>query len=481
MLQDGDPDLIRRCRSTGPTWALGVEASRPARRHIWRRLDQIITEFEPDIVHARSTAAWFDATFALRHHPRVRLVLGFHGRTSLDPPDWLRRRINRWTCRRADIVLAVSCEAARMLENEWDVPARKIRVIPNGVDTNRFRPPQGRCGDSPELPARRPADHVVACVANLHPIKNIDTLLRNWRRVAMADPRAKLWIIGDGPMRDALVKLSAELRIAETVEFLGRRDDIPELLRAADLFVLPSGYEGSSNASMEAMATGLPVIAFDVGGMSELVRPNHTGWLVPPDHPDRLADVILAALIDRSARQRAGQTARRAIVAEQVSISLRRWSNPGESGDIPAGAQEHTEVLTDYDKKNGYSRKAYYTLGEVRIGERGWWTTGKMAYESPMRHGRKHGLFRGWYSDGKLWQERFFRNGDLHGLVRQWNEHGDLSVSFWLDGRNVTREAYDQECELDPALPRIREAASQPASQPAGSVEPENNSLRAKP
>lgn len=171
----------------------------------------------------------------------------------------------------------------------------------------------------------------------------------------------------------------------------------------------------------------------------------------------------------------------RAIVAEQVSISLRRWSNPGESGDIPAGAQEHTEVLTDYDKKNGYSRKAYYTLGEVRIGERGWWTTGKMAYESPMRHGRKHGLFRGWYSDGKLWQERFFRNGDLHGLVRQWNEHGDLSVSFWLDGRNVTREAYDQECELDPALPRIREAASQPASQPAGSVEPENNSLRAKP
>lgn len=328
VLQDGDPDLIRRCRSTGPTWALGVEASRPARRHIWRRLDQIITEFEPDIVHARSTAAWFDATFALRHHPRVRLVLGFHGRTSLDPPDWLRRRINRWTCRRADIVLAVSCEAARMLENEWDVPARKIRVIPNGVDTNRFRPPQGRCGDSPELPARRPADHVVACVANLHPIKNIDTLLRNWRRVAMADPRAKLWIIGDGPMRDALVKLSAEMRIAETIEFLGRRDDIPELLRAADLFVLPSGYEGSSNASMEAMATGLPVIAFDVGGMSELVRPNHTGWLVPPDHPDRLADVILAALIDRSARQRAGQTARRAIVAEHgISPWVERYAS----------------------------------------------------------------------------------------------------------------------------------------------------------
>ena len=64
------------------------------------------------------------------------------------------------------------------------------------------------------------------------------------------------------------------------------------------------------------MATGLPVVAFDVGGMSELVRPNHTGWLVNPDQPDRLADVILAALIDRSARQRTGQTARRAVLAE---------------------------------------------------------------------------------------------------------------------------------------------------------------------
>jgi glycosyltransferase involved in cell wall biosynthesis len=316
VLQGGDVDLIGRCRSAGPIWVLGNGSSRLARRHTWRRLGQIISEFDPDVVHARTTAAWFDTTFALRQHPRVRLVLGFHGRTSLNSPGWLRRRINRWTCRRADTVLTVSCEAARMLEGEWEVPANKIRVIANGVDTFRFSPPQSRCGESPELPARRPGDHVVACVANLLPIKNIDTLLRNWRKVAMADPQAKLWLIGEGPMHQPLARLSETLRVADTVEFLGQRDDIPDLLRAADLFVLPSCYEGSSNATMEAMATGLPVIAFDVGGMSELVRTNHTGWLVPADEPDRLADVILGALIDRSARQRAGQAARRAVLAE---------------------------------------------------------------------------------------------------------------------------------------------------------------------
>lgn len=214
--------------------------------------------------------------------------------------------------------MAVSCEAARMLQSEWGIPARKIRVIFNGVDTERFRPRQGHRTTHPEFPACTPADHIVACVANFLPIKSIDTLLRNWRRVVMADRRAKLWLIGDGPLRGSLTQLVDTLHLRDHVDFLGRREDVPDLLRAADLFVLPSQYEASSNAALEAMATGLPIVAFDVGGMSELIRPNYTGWLVPADAPGQLADTLLAALIDRSVRQRVGQAARRAVLEEHT-------------------------------------------------------------------------------------------------------------------------------------------------------------------
>ncbi len=157
----------------------------------------------------------------------------------------------------------------------------------------------------------------------------------------------------------------------------------------------------------------------------------------------------------------------RSIVKEQASFSLRRQSRPGDPGGIPPEAQEQMQTLTEQDRINGYSRKACYTVGGQRVGERGWWTTGRMAYERPMRHGRSHGLVRGWYPDGKLWQEDHYRNGQLHGLVCQWDESAGFSISFWLEGQNVTGEAYKQACALDPALPRYRAAASKPSSRPA--------------
>lgn len=161
----------------------------------------------------------------------------------------------------------------------------------------------------------------------------------------------------------------------------------------------------------------------------------------------------------------------RSIIAEQASVTLRRSKSGLGYPSIPANAQEHPLPLTEYDTKNGYSRKTFYTIGDQRVGERAWWSTGKMAYEEPMRDGRREGLFRGWYPDGRLWQERFFRHGYLHGLVRQWDEQGKLGVSFWLNDGSVTEEAYLQEMQLDPSLPRIGNVASrpsgaEPASQP---------------
>jgi len=322
VLQDGDADLLARCRSVAGTWVLGERGDRVSRGGAWRGLREVIAFFGPDVVHARTTGAWLDAALAVRRLD-ARLLLSFHGRSSLERPGWLRRLVHRWACRQADGVMAVSFEAGRMLHHDWGVPAYKIHVLGNGVDTERFHPAEhGHRESDTDVPPRGPADHVVICVANLLPIKALDTLLRTWRQVVMADPQAKLWVVGDGPLRESLEQLIREARIADSVVLLGRRADVPELLRAADLFVLPSRYEASSNAALEAMATGLPVVAYDVGGMSEIVRPNHTGWLVTPDEPDRLAETILGALMDRATRLRIGQAARRAAIQEH---NLAEW------------------------------------------------------------------------------------------------------------------------------------------------------------
>jgi glycosyltransferase involved in cell wall biosynthesis len=276
------------------------------------------------VVHARSTAVWLDAVLATLGNQRTKLLLGFHGQTQPGATSRRRRWLNRWCARRADGVLAVSDEAARMMLEQWGAPRSKLWSIPNGVDTDQFHPAGAadsmvRARDAVGL---SPAELVVICVANLYPIKRLDVLLRAWRQVVMACPRVRLVIAGDGPLRGDLTSLTHELRCAATVKWLGRRDDVADLLRAADLFVLPSRYEACSNAVQEAMASGLPIVTTDVGGMRELITPQRTGWLVPPDAPKPLAETMLAALLDPAARRRVGQAARAAAVEQ---FGLDRW------------------------------------------------------------------------------------------------------------------------------------------------------------
>lgn len=325
VLQGGNDQLLAEFHSLAPTWVLDDRPchSKPSRRWMRKAVGKIIDEFCPDIVHARSTGIWFDAATAMLGRRDIRLLLSFHGITHLEPLGWRRRQINRWATSRADAVLAVSSEAADMMHHQWGVPKHKLYTVPNGVDIHRFRPVDDetrnriRC----ELDLEHD-DHIVVCVANLLPIKTIDVLLEAWRKVSMVDPHARLLLAGDGPLRSELTSLAQHLRCASTVRFLGSRADVPQLLQAADLFALPSRYECSSNATLEAMASALPVIAFDAGGMRELIEPHHTGWLVALDQPHEFAQTMIAALLDRAGRQRIGQASRQTVVEH---YSFERW------------------------------------------------------------------------------------------------------------------------------------------------------------
>jgi glycosyltransferase involved in cell wall biosynthesis len=312
ILRDADQELLAQCRARARIWLLGERAARPRRLSSGWRLRKVIRRFRPDVVHARTTGTWPDAALATRGLTQVRLLLSFHGKTHLLPPNLKRRLLNRWAAARADAVLAVSVESAEYMQQEWGVPQAKLTVIHNGVDTDRFRPAASKDeirGIRSQL-GLEAGDPVVVCVANLVPIKGHNVLLRAWSRVVANQPAARLLLIGDGPLRGELQALAWNLGCRRSILFTGARPNVPELLRAADLFVLPSRYEACSNAILEAMATGLAVVACEAGGNPELVAPGLTGWLVPPDAAEPMAERILAALGDEAARQQAGHAAR---------------------------------------------------------------------------------------------------------------------------------------------------------------------------
>jgi sugar transferase (PEP-CTERM/EpsH1 system associated) len=210
---------------------------------------------------------------------------------------------------------AVSQNLAQWLVGTIGVATDKVTNIYNGVDAQRFhprnecRPPLGPVGFVQQ------GTMVVGTVGRMQTVKDQVTLTRAFVHViqsnAAAREKLRLVMIGDGPLREECLSLLRAADAEELAWLPGERSDIPEALRAFDLFVLPSISEGISNTILEAMATGLPVIATNVGGNPELVVDRETGFLVPPSNPVSMAEAIGSYLINESRLARHGQAARR--------------------------------------------------------------------------------------------------------------------------------------------------------------------------
>ena len=206
-------------------------------------------------------------------------------------------RAQRLAYRAAHAVVANSSAAGDQLAREG-VPSDKLRLIANGLDIRRFVPVTPR----PDI--RR-----IVMVANLRPEKGQDTLLAAAPRILARYPDASFTFVGDGPRREALELLTRALGISERVRFMGESRDVAPILAGHDLFVLPSRSEAFPNALIEAMATALPVVATDVGGIPEVVRPG-SGLLVRPNDERVLADAVLALMDDPAAAAALGRAAR---------------------------------------------------------------------------------------------------------------------------------------------------------------------------
>jgi glycosyltransferase involved in cell wall biosynthesis len=204
-------------------------------------------------------------------------------------------------------------------------PADRIVRIPNGVDVDRFFPPRDpdaareRVGLAPES---------VLFLGRLEAQKGLDGALQAWSQVARRRAGAQLVLAGEGPARADLEAQSQRLGLGNSVRFLGRRADPEDLLRAGQIFLLPSRSEGMANALLEAMATGLACVATRIGGNSELLAHGVTGLLVPPGNVEALADALLALLEDPGLRRQLG-TAARAAAVERYGMDrvVRRYAD----------------------------------------------------------------------------------------------------------------------------------------------------------
>jgi glycosyltransferase involved in cell wall biosynthesis len=193
----------------------------------------------------------------------------------------------------------------------YGIPAENITVIPNGVDIDYFRPPEVK-------PAGPP---VLVCVARLHRDKDHTTLFKALQMVREKFPEVRLWLVGDGLRRGALQNWVEKNFPPGTVEFFGAQMDIRPYLHQASLLVLSSIREAMPNAILEAMASGLPVVATRVGGVPEVVRQGETGLLVPPNAPGALGEAICRILADPSWLSALGEGGRRRA-QEEFSIEI---------------------------------------------------------------------------------------------------------------------------------------------------------------
>lgn len=267
---------------------------------VWR-LFRALKSTRPHILHGVLFWAYVLGAFVGRA-ARVPTILASRrslGLFKADKPAFLF--LERLADRLTDLFIANS-EAVRedTIARERIDPGR-ILVIHNGVDLGRFSVVNDDL-------SREPRPHVVV-VSNLIHYKGHEYFLRAWPRIVARYPNATASLVGEGPMRPALEQLSRELGIEGSIRFVGSRQDVTSFLSAADLYVHPSLQEGYSNAILEAMAAGLPVVATRVGGNAEAVLDGETGTLVPPADAEALADGVLRILEDPARAARFGARA----------------------------------------------------------------------------------------------------------------------------------------------------------------------------
>ncbi len=294
------PDHVacRPLHLVGRSNTAGIRLSILARRH------------GVGVLHARNTGCWPDALIAAMMTPKLRLVLGYHGRESTEPlPTRIRLAVKLGVFMGARF--ATVSHSGRDELCHLRIPKTRIDVIENGVELTHFKRALVHEREAIRTSLGLGLDEFVAgVVGSLTPIKRQDLFIHALAQARATVPRLRGLLIGDGPQQQELKALATKLRLGDCVVFLGQRGDVAGLLKALDVFVCTSDYECMSNAILEAMASGLPIVATAVGENPRLIRPQREGVLVGAGDAPGIAAALSTLANNQARRLRLGEAAR---------------------------------------------------------------------------------------------------------------------------------------------------------------------------
>lgn len=300
-----------------------------------RRLARFLEDERVGVVHAHQYTPFLQAMLARLPFGGRPILFTEHGRHHPDVPSWKRSFVNRRLLGRRDRIVGVGDAVRRALVANEGLPESRVGVVHNGINLAPFlRSREGDRMDVRDELGIGPNDFVAMQVARLDPVKDHTTAIRAIVELRRRIPRARLVIVGDGPEREAIESLVHEMG-ASFVHRLGMRRDVPRLLAAADACLLTSVTEGIPLCLVEAMAAGLPVVATDVGGVSEVVEHETSGLLAAAGDVDAIASQLVRLAADPKLRSILGENGR--------TDAISRFS---ESAMIDAYARMYEELAT---------------------------------------------------------------------------------------------------------------------------------------
>lgn len=303
-----------------PTLACGAEGAWDVAA-LWH-LVRLLRRHSPDVLHAflfhANTAA--SLVGPLAGLPVRRMI---HEIQTVEIERRWHLTIGGLLCRMCRCVVGNSQAVVEHLHRGAHIPVSRLRLIPGGVDLGRFSKATALSRASLRVPE---SARLLMWVGRLDPIKGLDELVD--AVALLRDPSVHLVLVGEGEYESAIRRRINASGLSGHIRFAGRRDDVPNLLAAADVFVFPSRTEGMPNALLEAMAVGLPIVTTDVPGCRDLIVDGRTGLLAPPGRPDELADRIrrllsdsgLAGALSRAARLSAEKHAWEACVQRYAAL-----------------------------------------------------------------------------------------------------------------------------------------------------------------
>ncbi len=291
---------------------------------IYPQLYRLFRKLQPAIIHTRNLAA-LEATIPAWMAQVPGRIHGEHGRDVGDlngtsrKHQWIRRIYSPFVKQ----YIALSQDLAHYLTQAIGINEKRVTQIYNGVDATRFHPaphPQ----NIPGCPFNRAEHWIIGTVGRMQTVKDQTNLAKAFVYALHTNPelrdRLRLVMVGDGPLRRESLDILQAAGHAELAWLPGERNDMPEIMRGFDCFVLPSLAEGISNTILEAMATGLPIIATAVGGNVELVEDGNNGRLVPNADPASLAKAIVALAEDPESAKALGHRSRK-LVEDRYSLA----------------------------------------------------------------------------------------------------------------------------------------------------------------